>query len=58
MKIKRAMPDTAGANTRVEIGYIFSYFQSSSDQTVAAQRQVLQAAEETSSPVLIRGDLD
>lgn len=55
-EVKRALPDVPGANIRIGIGYIFSYFQSSSNQTVAALRQALQAAEETGTPVLIQLD--
>jgi hypothetical protein len=56
VEIRCVLPDVANAKIRVGIGHIFSYFQSPSDQTAAALRQVLQAAEETNTPVLIQLD--
>jgi len=56
-EIKRAFPDVPGAEIRVGVGYIFSYFRTRNDEVLLASlRRVLELAEETDTPVLIQID--
>lgn len=57
LEVKRALPDVPGARVRVGVGYIFSYFRAEEDAVLMASlRRVLEAAEQTDTPVLVQID--